>query len=448
MILSTISISLFAQGNCLEFDGSDDYVYSNAIGTISNKTMSAWVKLDNVDQDGTGIVTIQKGNTGDGGENFDALTYNETASGIGWGFGSHGWQRTSWSGIKETSTDEWVHIAAAYSDYSFKIYRNGELILTNNQHQVYDFPADTVIILGMRCWYYAGPFDGSIDEVRVWNYARTQQEIQDDMYTTLAGDETGLVAYYKLNETSGQTAFDSSINRVNNHGTLGAGTSGDINDPSWILSDAPLPVTLSSFNATFSGGSSLLSWTTQSESNNLGWNVYRSETENVEDYLQINNEMIEGAGTTAEQTDYTFADEDEVYPANSYWYWIESVDNGGTTVLHGPDRIDIPDTEDELPPELLSNYGLAQNFPNPFNPSTVIAFKLIETDAPKASLIIYNTKGQVVRTFNELNTNENEIGSVTWNGADEGGNTVSSGMYFYKLITDESVYSKKMIMMK
>jgi hypothetical protein len=212
--------------------------------------------------------------------------------------------------------------------------------------------------------------------------------------------------------------------------------------------DGALPVTLSSFTASFSNGSSLLSWTTQSESNNLGWNVYRGETENVEDYLQINNEMIGGAGTTTEQTDYTFADQNETYANTSYWYWIESVDYGGYTNLHGPARIDIPDDEDELPPELLTSYGLAQNFPNPFNPNTKIAFRITDADTKNAKLIIYNPKGQIVKIFDDLTTNGDELGSVTWNGDDNNDIAVSSGMYFYKLITDEKVYSKKMIMMK
>ena len=213
--------------------------------------------------------------------------------------------------------------------------------------------------------------------------------------------------------------------------------------------ETPLPVTLSSFTASFSTGSSLLSWTTQSESNNSGWNIYRSETENIEDYVQINEDMIEGAGTTTEQTDYTFADANETYANNSYWYWIESVDNGGTTTLHGPARIDIPESEDELPPELITSYGLAQNYPNPFNPNTKIAFKLKAEDIENAELIIYNSRGQKVKIFTNLMTGENEIGHVDWDGTDSEGNAVSSGIYMYKMKAGGRYTStKKMILLK
>ena len=159
--------------------------------------------------------------------------------------------------------------------------------------------------------------------------------------------------------------------------------------------------------------------------------------------------MIEGAGSTSEQTDYTFTDGEDTLPSTSYWYWIESVDQGGATTLHGPARIDIPDDEDELPPEIITKYGLAQNFPNPFNPTTKIAFKLTEANAANASLIIYNSKGQVVKVFDELNTNENEVGSITWNGYDKTGSAVSSGIYLYKMKAGGRYTStKKMILLK
>lgn len=51
-------------------------------------------------------------------------------------------------------------------------------------------------------------FDGLIDEVRIWNTARTQQEIQDNMNKELTGNETGLVAYYKMDKGTGSTLID------------------------------------------------------------------------------------------------------------------------------------------------------------------------------------------------------------------------------------------------
>jgi len=90
------------------------------------------------------------------------------------------------------------------------------------------------------------------------------------------------------------------------------------------------------------------------------------------------------------------------------------------------------------------NYRL-NNYPNPFNPTTTISFSLKEREMVTVS--IYNIQGQKVRS---LESSEMESGhhSLTWNGADDKGSVVSSGIYFYKLDTDSYSATKKMVMMK
>ena len=61
-------------------------------------------------------------------------------------------------------------------------------------------------------------FNGIIDEVRIWNVARTQQEIQQYMHQQLTGTEPGLVGYWQFNEGTGNTAYDKTVNA--NHGSL------------------------------------------------------------------------------------------------------------------------------------------------------------------------------------------------------------------------------------
>ena len=200
--------------HALAFDGVDDHVYSANIGTISEKTISAWVKLDNLTQDGGGLVSIER----DDGVVFDAIVYNET--GAGWGFGSDGFNRTTWSGITETSTG-WIHLAAAYADNAYKLYRNGLLICTHALNTVYDFPPNTRVLIGKRhsigndASFY---LSAAIDEVRVWNMARTATQIRDDMCKTMTGNEDGLVAYYRFDQknTAGQTTlYDQTVNGYN-----------------------------------------------------------------------------------------------------------------------------------------------------------------------------------------------------------------------------------------
>ncbi|HPT72668.1 MAG TPA: C25 family cysteine peptidase [Candidatus Cloacimonadota bacterium] len=88
---------------------------------------------------------------------------------------------------------------------------------------------------------------------------------------------------------------------------------------------------------------------------------------------------------------------------------------------------------------------LGQNYPNPFNPETRISFSLKQK--ADVSLKIYNVKGQLVRTL--VNASYPAGASeITWNGTDERGNVVPSGVYMYRLETGKNVLTKKMILLK
>ncbi len=95
--------------------------------------------------------------------------------------------------------------------------------------------------------------------------------------------------------------------------------------------------------------------------------------------------------------------------------------------------------------DLPKEFALRQNYPNPFNPTTEIKFDLPATS--HVNLQIFNVLGQKVKT---LVDGEMEAGyrSVTWNGTDNNGKSVSSGVYFYKLDAGEHVFTKKMMMLK
>ena len=88
-----------------------------------------------------------------------------------------------------------------------------------------------------------------------------------------------------------------------------------------------LPVTLSSFRPTLEDGKVTVRWTTESELDNAGFNIYRSETRNGE-YKQVNTEMIQGAGTTGERTAYKWVDQ-TAKPGVVYYYQIEDVSFAG-----------------------------------------------------------------------------------------------------------------------
>ena len=211
--------------------------------------------------------------------------------------------------------------------------------------------------------------------------------------------------------------------------------------------DAPLPVSLSSFSAELNGDPTIR-WTTQSESNNAYWNVYRSISQNLGQASWLNaDEMIEGAGTTAEPTDYVFIDLYGVEETFTYYYWIECVDNAGETDIYGPVSLFIPEgIVNNGTPAAPSDYGLKQNFPNPFNPDTRISFAL-EDDGP-AQITIYNLKGNKIKTIFDGIVDGDMVQSAYWDGTDENGKTVATGVYLYRLKTNSTNYTKRMLLMK
>ncbi len=88
---------------------------------------------------------------------------------------------------------------------------------------------------------------------------------------------------------------------------------------------------------------------------------------------------------------------------------------------------------------------LHQNYPNPFNPETTISFDLPK--AGPANLSVYNVKGQLVKTLADGNLDFGKQ-SFVWNGTDNNGRNVTSGIYFYRLTANGSVETKKMMLMK
>ena len=93
------------------------------------------------------------------------------------------------------------------------------------------------------------------------------------------------------------------------------------------------------------------------------------------------------------------------------------------------------------------SYQLAQNYPNPFNATTQIKYDLAAKEKQNTRLIIYDVLGRQIRTLVEK---EQAAGTyeVIWDGRDEAGKEVASGIYLYKLISGLYAKTNKMILMK
>lgn len=102
----------------------------------------------------------------------------------------------------------------------------------------------------------------------------------------------------------------------------------------------------------------------------------------------------------------------------------------------------VEQPEKELIP---SQFSLSQNYPNPFNPVTNISYYLEKSTNVK--LCIYNILGEKVKVLvDEWQTKG--LRRVNWDGKDENGKTVASGIYFYKITTPEFSQTKKMVLLK
>jgi hypothetical protein len=150
--------------------------------------------------------------------------------------------------------------------------------------------------------------------------------------------------------------------------------------------------------------------------------------------------FVKGNGTSSVIHKYTFTDTALHKHSNSIIlrYRLKQIDFDGT-FIYSKD-IEISMTDRPL------NFELNQNYPNPFNPQTEICYQLSKSE--QVSIVIYNNLGQKVRT---LVSSHKPAGyhTVSWNGRNDDGSLVTSGIYIYKLQVNGAVLnSRKMILLK
>ena len=122
---------------------------------------------------------------------------------------------------------------------------------------------------------------------------------------------------------------------------------------------------------------------------------------------------------------------------------IIAIDNGqfGFLRVNNIQNMLINDFEKQLP----NYFRLDNNYPNPFNPSTIISYSIPNQEIVKVN--IYNVKGDhIIELFN--NFKSEGVYSIDWNGKDERGSQVSAGVYFYDMKAGEFWQTKKMILLK
>jgi photosystem II stability/assembly factor-like uncharacterized protein len=228
---------------------------------------------------------------------------------------------------------------------------------------------------------------------------------------------TGLSLSYTPGDSPTNQAF------VFSTGTIGS---------TYYMNDSPMPVEMKSFTSKVSGNDVTLKWTTNEEKNNSGFEVYR--TPNGEDnWIKLG--FVKGNGTKNTSSDYSF--KDIKLNSGKYNYRIKQIDYNGNFeyfALNSTVEIGAP-----------QKYILSQNYPNPFNPTTKIDYQ-IPKDA-RVKIVVYDVTGKEIITL--FNDNQ-KAGYYT---LQMDATNISSGNYFYRMITTEpdgkeNIISKKMTVVK
>lgn len=219
-------LGLWATNYALHFNGVNNKVGvldSPELNPTNALTLEVWMKADQWAGSiwGANLISKQGTNPDKGygltvGEN-GRIEFNHSVN-------------ESWSAVQTPpilGLNSWYHIAAVYDLNSMKIYVNG-ILQASADVQGTPTPGEGVVMnIGDNPTWPGRYFAGTIDEVRIWNVARTEEEIQENLDHELTGDESGLVAYWKMNEGSGSKIFDSSAN--DHEGTLL-----NMDDSNWV----------------------------------------------------------------------------------------------------------------------------------------------------------------------------------------------------------------------
>ena len=276
-------------GNALSFDGVDDYVVlpNNAAYNASKITMETWVYWSATDNAAVQFLTSKS---------YELLEIH-----TGGGAGANGLRFIPTPGVyldvpNVLPLNTWTHVAFVYdpSSANAKVYINGI-------NTTYTITAGSVStpITSLSNNVFVGkridgnyPFNGKLDELRIWNTALTQAQIQAHMNIELAGNETGLISYYNFNQGLAASNNPSAIKLIDYSNTNNSGT---LNNFSLNGNTSNFVTGISNSLSPISGASTLCSGISTQFSNNMTGGVWSSLNSS---YATVNSlGMVTGQAT-------------------------------------------------------------------------------------------------------------------------------------------------------
>ena len=419
---------VIGQDHSINFDGNNDYVLipdHTSLDLTETYTLEAWIFPESF----TWLAgIISKYHTSAANGYMLRLTHQAPYTGLGFD------EVVTSTGV--LNSNQWYHIAAVKNGGDRSLYINGL------EYTLIGAPLNVVVNnnpLRIGSDYGGRYFDGRIDEIRIWDIARNQDDIVATMDTILSGSETGLVAYYTFDGGSGDTLFDQTGH--GHHGAL-------MGNPSWtdgytlsgLLGDINFDEVLNIYDAV------MLVAIMLTHEDGTEFQLHACDTNqdgviDIEDIVLLVQWILDIDGslrTAISHGEYSLDNRSVVIESDgdiagfqlelsepvavseihlpSGWGWNQ---NGAKCVAYSMDGSSLPDgftltlgksgtirqlklagwgseaihAEKILLPE---SFGL-QVGPNPFNPRCTISFKL--SSATHIELDVYNLKGQYLTSI-------------------------------------------------
>lgn len=410
LVFSCAMVAQTGSGNSLLLNGSSGYVLSGATADLNGKvTVEAWIQTNaSANQE---VIAFAKS------LGFDGCEFQVTSDGK---INFNAYFNSTWYSVTSSALNindnNWHHVACTVDNTTgsswMSIYVDGAVAVSADKltSNAISLGGSGTVLIGKHPsapWY----FNGKIDEVRISNNVRYTAGSHAKPVLPFTTDGNTLALYHCDEEPGATTAIDAGSYGAN--ATLNGGAS-------FAVSTAPLPVELTSFTASADNRGVVLVWRTASEVNNHGFDVERKSAD-----LWQKIGFVAGYGTTNAPMMYSYSDRTA---AGNVSYRLKQIDRDGkaeyskviSAVISAPQK-----------------FGLSQNFPNPFNPTTTLSFTVPSNG--QAMLKIFNSIGQQVATLFNSEAQAGILHQVQFNASG-----FSSGLYIAQLEYDGKKELKKL----
>jgi hypothetical protein len=304
-----------------------------------------------------------------------------------------------------------------YFYYVTAMYDEGESFPSNISSQYVSFIVDPLSILPDDSIFY--------DAFTVTITTETENA---DVYYTLDGSEP----------TESSTKYTEPFIVDRNITIKAKGYKDGLKDSDTAVAIYYILYTIDNLQIETADNAAMLSWDapygSDSNSSLLGYNVYRATDEEGDEPILLNSEPVT-------ETQY---DDLKVEPGD-YQYHIKAVYEQGESLASETIYVTVMGLSVQDDYQIIKATELLNAYPNPFNPTTTISFTIKEADF--VTVEIFNISGRRVKTLAKDNYETGKY-NLVWNGENDSGKKLSSGIYFYRMKTSTYQKSKKFIMLK